>query len=145
MARSVDRGYESAYDAESNLRVVRFAGEIEMSWLIATAPYDPTHAHLPYCLTLIDQRAATFRGGPSDVSELAGGMVRQLGPRHSERHAWVVANMESVGIAMHYQTSAGGSRVRWFTKLEEACRHLGVTIDDYTRAEAMLEPVVAGA
>lgn len=143
MAKATDRRYESAYDLESNLRVVRFVGRFEISWLIATAPYDPTHKHLPHCLTLIDQRDATFGGGPSEVAELANDMVKLVGPHNSDRYAWVVSRMETVGIAMHYQSSTGAGRLRWFSTIEEACAHLDVTMDDYTRAAEMLAAVEA--
>lgn len=143
MVKPADRRYESAYDPESNLRVVRFVGRFEISWLMATAPYDPTHKHLPHCMTLIDQREATFSGGPSEVAELAADMTKLVGPHHADRYAWVVSNMETVGIAMHYQTSTGGGRIRWFSSIDEACLHLGVTLEDYARAEAMLVPVEA--
>jgi hypothetical protein len=143
MSQAPERRYESAYDPESNLRVVRFAGRLEVDWLIVTAPYDPTHKHLPHCLTLIDQRDATFAGGPSQVAELAADMTKLVGPHYSERYAWVVSRMETVGIAMHYQSSVGAGRIRWFTTIEEACAHLGVTVDDFARAEAMLAPVEA--
>ena len=70
-------------------------------------------------------------------------MTKLIGPHHSDRYAWVVTRMETVGIAMHYQTSTGAGRIRWFTKIDEACAHLGVTVDDHERAEAMLAPVEA--
>lgn len=143
MAKAAERRYESAYDPESNLRVVRFVGRFEMDWLIATAPYDPTHKHLPHCQSLIDLRDATFAGGPNEVAELASDMTKLVGPHHGERYAWVVSNMENVGIAMHYQSSTGAGRIRWFPTIAEACAHLGVTIDDHARAEARLAPVEA--
>ena len=43
MSKPADRRYESAYDLESNLRVVRFVGRFDFSWLAETAPYHPTH------------------------------------------------------------------------------------------------------
>ena len=141
MAKATERRYEAGYDPESNLRVVRFVGRFEIDWLIATAPYDPTHKHLPHCLTLVDQRDATFGGGPGDVAELAADMTKLVGPHSSDRYAWVVTRMETVGIAMHYQSSAGGGRIRWFNRIEEACAYLGVTAEDYARAEALLAPV----
>jgi hypothetical protein len=38
-----DPVYASAYDPESNLRLLRFAGNVEIEWLIERGPRDPTH------------------------------------------------------------------------------------------------------
>jgi hypothetical protein len=63
-----DPVYASAYDPESNLRLLRFAGNVEIEWLIERGPRHPTHRYLPHCLTLVDQRRARFKGGPAEIS-----------------------------------------------------------------------------
>ncbi|HVR33754.1 MAG TPA: hypothetical protein VMS74_13730 [Acidimicrobiia bacterium] len=47
MSRGRERLYESGYDPESDLRLVRFIGHFELEWLVAAAPHDRTLKHLP--------------------------------------------------------------------------------------------------
>lgn len=135
------RLYESGYDPESDLRLVRFTGHFDLEWLVAAAPHDRTLKHLPHCLTIVDQRFARFAGAPSQVSDLAARMARLVNPQFRDRYAWLVDRMETVGFALHFQAEMGAGRVFWFSEVEDACSWLGVTPADFERAESLLQAV----
>jgi hypothetical protein len=132
----------SAYDPESNLRLLRFAGNVEIDWLIERAPRDPTHQYLPHCLTLVDQRRARFRGGPSEISAFGAMMGKLVSPDFEHRYAWLVDRMETVGIDLAFLSGMGASRrIRWFTEEADAVAYLGVTPADLDRVASKLAPV----
>lgn len=139
MPRPDEPVFESAYDVDSNLRLTRLTGVFEVEWLVDVAPHDPTQKYLPDCLTLVDVRKARFRGSPADLSDLAGRLTE---PRHAERFAWVIDRMDTVGMALLYQAKmTGGGRLHWFTGIDGAIEHLGVSEADVERATAKLRVV----
>lgn len=139
MAPSHEPVFESAYDVDSNLRLTRLTGEFEVAWLIELAPHDPTLKYLPDCLTLVDLRWARLQGAPADLAALAGRLTE---PRRADRYAWVIDRMDTVGLASFYQANrAEGGRIHWFTTMEGALEHLGVTAEDLERTAGELQPV----
>lgn len=137
-----DPRLHSAYDEASNLRVVRLGGTVEVEWITEVAVHDPTIRFLPDCFTLLDLRLARPRGGPGDIARLAARMSGKGEPRAFKRYAWLFDRTDAVGMAMLYQADTGArEKLNWFTDLDEALGHLGVTREDFERVESELQPV----
>jgi hypothetical protein len=134
--------YASAYDPQSNLRLARLSGPVQIDWLIERQPSDPTLKHLPDCLTIVDLRGARLFGAPSEVTALGEMMRSLISPNFQDRYVWLIDLQVTVGMTLAFWKSMGGEgRIYWFEDVEPATAKLGVTVADFERVESMLVPI----
>lgn len=61
--------FDSAFDAESRLRLVRISGTWDIAVLFATAWRDPTVFHLAECVSILDLRGLDVAASAGEVEE----------------------------------------------------------------------------
>ena len=129
---------ETAWDADANFRLARYTGSWEVADVGAAVERDPTAKRLP-CPCIVDQRSADIRTSTEDLNRLAQD-VRAWIPAIDESYVWLVSSPEQAGIMTLYLSRLDPERRhRWFTSLDDALGHVGITREVWDRTEHALE------
>lgn len=128
---------ESAWDDGADFRLARYSGSWEASDVGAAVERDPTAAKLP-CRCIVDQRRARISGSAGEVQSMADSVRRSI-PVLDDTYVWLVASGEQAGIMALYMSRLDPRRRhRWFTDLDDALGHIGVSREVWDRTEAAL-------
>lgn len=134
----------SAYDAASNLRLVRIIGaDIPDQVLLGIGRADPTAHLIPTAKNLVDMRQWQYEGSVIEIETQAATLTEIFRSGMGEGYAWVT-NPLVHGLTLVFRrhlVERGIGDPRAFTTLEAALEFLGVTIKDYRRAEAALTEI----
>lgn len=135
---------ESAYDPQTNLRLLRIVGDdIPDKVLLSIGRADPTGHLIPTAKNLVDIRNWRYQGSVIEIETQAAILTELFEEGMGEAYVWVT-NPDIHGVSLvfrRHMVKAGVGNPLPFTSLEAALYHLDVTMDDYLRAEAALEPV----
>lgn len=138
---------ESAYDAQTNLRLLRIVGDdIPDAVLLSIGHADPTGHLISTAKNLVDIRRWRYEGSVIEIETEAAILTELFAEGMGEAYVWVT-NPDIHGVTLvfrQHMVNAGVGDPMPFTSLEAALDYLGVTMDDYLRAEASLEPVPPG-
>lgn len=133
--------FASAYDAESELRLLRISGRWDVDGLLARAPNDPTIVHVPECVTIVDLRGLDVIASPGEVEQVASFRRERGAAPFEDRYAWIIDSPKTAGIALLFGRMVGAGRIQRFGTVEDALAHFDRGFDAYLRVEAALTPV----
>lgn len=135
---------ESAYDPQTNLRLLRIVGDdIPDHVLLSIGRADPTGHLIPTAKNLVDIRKWRYQGSVIEIETQASILTELFEDGMGEGYAWVT-NPDIHGVTLvfrRHMVKAGVGNPMPFTSLEAALDHLGVGMDDYLRVEADLRTV----
>lgn len=135
---------ESAYDPQTNLRLLRIVGDdIPDHVLLSIGRADPTGHLIPTAKNLVDIRRWRYQGSVIEIETQASILTELFEDGMGEAYAWIThPDIRGVTLVFRrHMVNAGVGDPMPFNSLEGALEHLGVSMDDYLRVEAELQPV----
>lgn len=111
--------------------------------LLSIGRADPTGHLIPTAKNLVDIRKWRYEGSVIETETRAATLAELFEKGMGEAYAWVTSP-EIHGVALvfrRHMVKAGVGIPLPFTSLEAALDHVGVTMADFLRAEAALEPI----
>ncbi len=136
----------SAYDAQSNLRMVRIAGsDIPPQALLAYGLADRTLQWLPTAKNLVDMRSWEYEGSTYEVEDQAETLTELFRGGMGVAYVWLTTPGALFGATWLFRQALPVEKtpnVVVTSTLEDALDRLEVSMTDYLRVEAALERII---